>query len=179
MTTLKNEEPRIYMVEDDAGNDIFTTVCKDKSEANREARDQWEHLTAYEKINHRVHVIYTQKTGEYYEDLGEYWTPDAYHSSTSDRDDFDSANKLDYRVCGYEITVSDYYDSKTPVSYRILMDLKEVFKNDAEAMLNELSKRITTTLPVVFRNHLESEVDEVIDSVINASGYLIDDILAE
>ena len=34
---ITNEEPRIYMVEDDAGGcEIFITLCKDKEEANRE-----------------------------------------------------------------------------------------------------------------------------------------------
>ena len=172
-----NEEPRIYMVEDDAGNDIFTTLCKSKEEANREARDQWESLTPYEKKNHRVHVIYTKKTGEFYEDLGEDWTPDSYHSCTSDTDDFDSANKLDYRVCGYDITVADLDESITVVSYNKLNHLKDEFGGDGEAMLNEISKTITTTLPVLFRRHLESDVDDVVDSVINEAGYLIDDYL--
>lgn len=172
-----NEEPRIYMVEDYAGNDIFTTLCKSKEEANREARDQWGSLTPYEKTKHRVHVIYTKKTGEFYEDLDECWAPDSYHSCTSDADDFDSANKLDYRVCGYDITIADFYDSITVVSYDKLKHLKDKFGGDGEAMLNEISKTITTTLPGLFSRHLESDVDDVIDSVINAAGYLIDDIL--
>lgn len=175
---ITGEEPRIYMVEDDAGGcEIFITLCKSKEEANREARDQWESLTPYEKQKHRVHVIYTKKTGEFYEDLGEYWAPDSYHSCTSDADDFDSANKLDYRVCGYDITIADSYDSITVVSYDKLNHLKDKFGGDGEAMLNEISKTITTTLPDLFSRHLESDVDNVIDSVINAAGYLIDDIL--
>ena len=124
-------------------------------------------------------MVYTQKTGEYYEDLGEDWTPESFHSSTSDTDDFDSANKLEYRVCGYDITVSDDNKSLKPVSYSYLLNLKEAFRGNAETMQNMIRKRLTTSFPIVFRSHLESEVDDIIESVITASGYLIDDILAE
>lgn len=174
-----DSEPRIYMVEHDTRTDIFTTVCKDKADANREARDQWESLTANEKKNNRVHVVYTEKTGEFYDDLGEDWYPEAFHSSTSDTDDFDSANKLEYRVCGYDIIISDDNESKKVMSYERLKDYKAAYRGDAEVMLSLFGERLNASIPIIFRSHLESDIDDVIDGVLNAAGYLIDDILAE
>ena len=40
-------------------------------------------------------------------------------------------------------------------------------------------ERLNASIPIIFRSHLESDIDDVIDGVLNAAGYLIDDILAE
>lgn len=173
-----NEEPRIYMVEDDAGNDIFTTLCKSKEEANREARDQWERLTPYEKTNHRVHVIYTQKTGEFYEDLGEDWTPDSYHSSTSDTDDFDSANKLDYRYysCGFDFVMFDgVHAVKNVIDYD---DMRYFFENPGaygsiDEMIIEIREHLEYEIAKHFPGNDEDRVKDVIESILNTVDALL------
>lgn len=85
-----SETGRIYMVEDIDKVETYITVCKDKEEANRAALEQWESLTKMEQKHRRVHVIYTEKTSEYYDPEDPCWEPEAFHSCKWDDDDFDS-----------------------------------------------------------------------------------------
>lgn len=171
---ITNEEPRIYMVEDDAGGcEIFITLCKSKEEANREARDQWERLTPYEKTNHRVHVIYTQKTDYFYKDLGEYWAPDSYHSYISDADDFDSANNtLDYRYypCDFDFVMFDgVHAVKNVIDYDYM---RYFFENpgaygNIDEMIIEIREHLEYEIAKHFPGNDEDRVKDVIESILN------------
>lgn len=98
LAEFKGEEinDTIWMVEDDAGTDVWHTVCSSMDEANDEAERQWNHLTKSEKRQRSVRVIFTKLTEQFYdiEDLALYgtedWDPNAFHSSDSTDECFNS-----------------------------------------------------------------------------------------
>lgn len=87
---------RIYMVIDEDRHDTFTTVCSTLEEANREAENQWGHLTATEKKKRHVYVAFTLPTTDFYEkaELEAYGTEDfdpmACHTTDANDYCFDS-----------------------------------------------------------------------------------------
>lgn len=90
---------RIYMVIEEGKIDTFVTVCKTLKEANEEAKNLWDHLTAAEKKKNRVYVAFTLPTTDFYEktELEAYGTEDfdpiACHSTDADDDCFDSEKR--------------------------------------------------------------------------------------
>ena len=182
MNTLKNEEPRIYMVEHDTGTDIFTTVCKNKEEANREAQEQWKYLGINQRKYDRIHVVYTKKTDAYYDDLGEDWSPEAYICSDADDDDFDSNRRLDYKYydCGFNFVMFDddhcvktviddgymQYFFENPDAYGSIKDMIDEIREDLE-------EEVAENVP----GNDEDRVEDVIDSILITVGYLLNDRL--
>lgn len=98
LAEFKGEEinDTIWMAEDDAGTDVWHTVCSSMEEANAEAERQWDHLTKSEKRQRSVRVIFTKLTEQFYdiEYLALYgtkdWDPSAFHSSDSTDECFNS-----------------------------------------------------------------------------------------
>lgn len=98
LAEFKEEEinDTIWMVEDDAGTDVWHTVCASMEEANDEAERQWNQLTKSEKRQRSVRVIFTKLTEEFYDrdELAFYgteaWSYSAFHSCGSSDECFNS-----------------------------------------------------------------------------------------
>jgi len=72
-------EAKYWAVFDVTNTDTFITTCKDKAEAVKEAQEQWNGLTAYEKRHRQVYAGSTV------------YDPDDEYSDKADHDVYDVA----------------------------------------------------------------------------------------
>lgn len=176
------EEPRIYFVIDQFDNDIFTTLCRDKEEANREARNRWDSLSYKEKKHHSICAAYTKRTSNYYDDIGEDWDPFYFNAYSYDDDDFDSNRRLDYKYydCGLNFVMFDgHHKSKTVIDdgyMQYFFDNPDAY-GSIEDMIDEIRKELEEEVAEHFPGNDEDRVEDVIDSILITVGYLLNDNL--
>lgn len=172
------EEPRIYFVIDEDRDCVRNILCKDKEEANREARARWEGLTYDDKKCHSIYVAYTKRTSSYYSHIGEDWDPCSFHSYSTDDDDFTSDHYLDYHYysCDFDFVMFDgVHAVKNVIDYD---DMRYYFENPGaydsiDEMIIEIREHLEYEIAKNFPGNDEDRVEDVIDSILNTVDALL------